>query len=111
MSTPFTPVGPSGIIAYADDSSDVRIPTTGANALWIYNPDTANVVAVTAGYVEGDQDAIIPTSDFNGEGVIIGPQETMIYRLPNAAFATGNIYICVAGDSATGNVYVCPGTL
>lgn len=109
MSDIFTPVGASGVIAYADDSTAVSIENSGATALYIVNPDTANVVVVSAGFTDGEVDAIVPLSDFNGEGVVIGPNSSLIYALPQKQWSTGNIYISVAGVSATGNVYITPG--
>lgn len=109
MTARFTPVGASGIVSYADDSSDIRVDAPGATALLVFNPDTANVVAVNAGYVEGDVDAVVPTSDFNGEGVIIGPGHQLIIALPQSRYATTQLYVNVAGVSDTGNVWITPG--
>lgn len=111
MTTIFTPVGASGILAYADDSTEVSLENSGATHLMCFNADAANVVVVNAGFVDGDVDAIVPTSDFNGAGMVIGPQQTVIYHLPQKQYATGNIFISVAGDSATGNVFITPGTI
>jgi hypothetical protein len=111
MTAQFTPVGASGRIAYADDSTEVSIENSGATHLLCVNPDSANVVVVNAGFVDGAVDAIVPTSNFNGAGVVIGPMSSIIYHLPQKQYATGNIFISVAGDSATGNVFITPGTV
>jgi hypothetical protein len=111
MTTVFTPVGASGIVSYADDSTEVSIENSGATALLIFNPDAANVVVVNAGFTDGEVDAIVPTTNFNGEGVVIGPQQSIVYALPQKRYAAGNIFISVAGDSAMGNVYITPGTV
>lgn len=115
MTFPFTPIGPSGIIAYADDSTDTStaiVPgSTGLpNALLIVNPDTANVVAVSTSYQALDTNAIVPTSGFNGAGVVVGPASSVLIRL-DSTYVQGNIYVSVAGDSATGNVFVTPGVI
>lgn len=107
----FTPTAASGRIAYADDSTDVSVSAPGANALLIVNPDSANVVAVSAGFTDGEVDAIVPTSDFNGSGVVVGPGQQMVMALPGATYHAGNIFISVAGDSATGNVFITPGVI
>lgn len=109
--TQFTPVGASGILTYTDDSTEVSLENAGATHLMCFNPDTANVVVVNAGFVDLDVDAIVPTSDFNGAGMVIGPQQTVIYHLPQKQYAAGNIFISVAGESATGNVFITPGTV
>jgi hypothetical protein len=111
MTSVFTPVGASGRLAYSDDSTEVSIENSGATHLMCFNADAANVVVVNAGFVDGDVDAIVPTSNFNGAGVVIGPGLTVIYHLPQKQYATGNVFISVAGDSATGNVFITPGTI
>lgn len=109
MSDIFSPSGASGVITYTGDSTEISIENQGATALYIYNEDTANVVVVSAGFVDGDVDAFVPTSDFNGSGVVIGPQQSLIYALPQKQWSAGNIFISVAGVSASGNVYITPG--
>ena len=109
MTTVFNPVGATGIVAYADDSSDIRVSAPGATAIMVFNPDTANVVAVGVGMTEGDVDAIVPTSNFNGAGTVVGPNQTIVIQIPQAQYAAGDIYVSVAGDSATGNVFITPG--
>ena len=52
MTTAFAVQGPSMVLTYTDDSSDVReiIPQDGLgipNALFIVNPDSANVIVVS----------------------------------------------------------------
>jgi hypothetical protein len=111
MSTVFTPIGASGKIAYADDSTEVSIENSGASAFLIFNSDTANVVVVNIGFEDGDVEAVVPTDDFNGSGVVLGPQHSIVYRLPQKLYSTANVFISVAGDSATGNVYITPGTV
>lgn len=116
MSVPFSPVGRSIIAAYTDDSTDTAITVTPGsaglpNVLYCVNPDTANVVVVNYSFSALDHNASIPTSGANGTGVVIGAGATAMIRIPNAPYATGNLYISVAGDSATGNVFITPGVL
>jgi hypothetical protein len=114
MTAPVQIVGQSAKIAYADDSTEVSIAfdQPAPTALMIYNADTANVVVVNAGFVDGDVDAIVPTSDQNGVGLVVGPAETQILMLSSTRGSeSGNLYVSVAGDSATGNVYITPVTL
>lgn len=111
MTTVFTPVGASGIISYVDDSTEVSLENSGATAFLIFNPDAANVVVVNIGFTDGDVDAIVPTSDFNGAGMVIAPGQSIVYSVPQKQYAAGNIFISVAGDSASGNVYITPGTV
>lgn len=109
MTTIFSPTGASGIVSYVDDSTEVSIENSGATALLVYNPDTTNIVVVNAGFVDGDVDAIVPTSDFNGAGVVVGPNSSIILALPQKQWSAGNIFISVAGVSLSGNVYITPG--
>jgi len=116
MSVPFTPVGPSIIAAYADDSTDTAItiePGSAGlpNVLYCVNVDPANVVVVNTSFNDLDTNAVVPTSGANGQGVVIGPADSAMIRLPGVAYVTGNLYISVAGDSATGNVFITPGVL
>jgi hypothetical protein len=111
MTTVFTPVGASGIIDYADDSTEVSLENSGATAFLVFNPDAANVVVVNIGFTDGEVDAIVPTSDFNGAGLVVAPGQSIVYAVPQKQFASGNIFISVAGESATGNVYITPGTV
>lgn len=115
MNYPFIPTGASGVIAYADDSTStstaIEPGSNGLpNALFVVNPDTANVVVVNTGLSDLDTDAIVPTSDFNGLGVVVGPQSSALIRL-NTEYVQGNIYVSVAGVSSTGNVYITPGVI
>lgn len=115
MTFPFQPIGPSGVIAYADDSTDtstaIEPGSTGLpNALFIVNSDTANVVVVSVGLSDGDTDAIVPTSGFNGKGTVVGPLGSALIRL-ETTYVQGNIYVSAAGVSGTGNVYITPGTI
>jgi hypothetical protein len=116
MTTAFAIQGPSMILSYADDSTDIReiIPQDGLgipNALFIFNPDTANVIVVAAGLTEGDVDAVVPTSGINGEGVVVGPNSSVLITIPQARNAAGSLFVAVAGVSATGNVYITPGAV
>jgi len=116
MSVPFTPVGPSIIAPYADDSTDTAItiqPGSAGlpNVLYCVNVDTANVVVVNTSFDALDTNATIPTSGANGLGVVIGPSSTAMIRVPGVAYIQGNLYVSVAGDSATGNVFITPGVL
>ena len=111
MSTVFTATGASGVLDYADDSTEVSIEVPVATHLLVFNPDTANVVVVSVGQTDGDVDAIVPTSDFNGSGVVVAPSSTMIIAVPQSQFVGGTMWISVAGVSGTGNVYITPGTV
>lgn len=115
MTYPFAPIGPSGVIAYADDSTDTHetiVPgSTGLpNALLIVNSDSANVVVVNTSYDQYDTNAIVPLSGFNGLGVVVGPLEQVLIRL-ESTYVQGNIYVSAAGVSGTGNVYITPGVI
>lgn len=116
MSVPFTPIGNSIVAAYADDSTDTAITVTPGssglpNVLYCVNPDTANVVAVTATVDALDHNAVIPQSGANGVGVVIAAGGTAMIRVPQVPYIQGNVYIAVAGVSGTGNVYITPGVL
>lgn len=113
MTIPFRVQGPSAIIAYADDSTDTATELVhgsyGApNSLYIFNPDTANVVAVNFSFDPLDHNASIPTSGFNGQGVVVGPNSS-VQVLIDSKYQTASLWVSVAGDSATGNVFVTPG--
>jgi hypothetical protein len=111
MSTPvFTPVGISGILSYADDSTDTSTIENGATALLVYNADTANVVAVNVSFNPLDTNAVVPTNGTNGIGTVVGPNTTLILRIPQAAF-NNTMYVAVAGVSGTGNVFITPGAI
>lgn len=111
MTYPFAPVGNTALVSYADDSSDIRVSAPGANAIMVYNPDSANVIAVGTGLNSGEVDAIIPTAGFDGEGCIVAPGATVIIMIPQARYAAGDIFVCVAGVSATGTAFITPGTV
>lgn len=112
MSVAFNPTGGSMVIAYVDDSTEVSLAITqpAPTHLAVVNPDTANVIVVNAGFVDGDVDAIVPTSDQNGVGLVVGPGDTAYFALASTRGSeSGNLYISVAGVSASGNVYITPG--
>ena len=116
MSVPFTPLGPSIIAPYTDDSTDTSITIVPGsyglpNVLYCVNPDVANVVAVNTTFDALDTNASIPTSGANGIGIVIGAASTAMIFLPQVSHAQGNLYVSVAGDSATGNVFITPGVL
>lgn len=113
MTLPFRPQGPSARLAYADDSTDTatELPPGdyGApNSLYIFNADAANVVAVNYSFDSLDHNASVPTSGFNGLGIVVGPNGTA-QILVDSTYQTDSLYISVAGVSGTGNVYVTPG--
>lgn len=115
MTYPFAPIGPSGVIAYADDSTDTSVSiaqgSTGLpNALLVVNADTANVVVVNTGFTDGSTDAIVPTSGFNGLGVVVGPSSSALIRV-ETTYAQGPLWVSAAGVSGTGNVYITPGVI
>lgn len=111
MTAPVQVVGRSAKIAYADDSTEVSlaIDQPAPTALMIVNVDSANVVVVSAGFTDGDVQAIVPTADQNGDGLVVGPLETQILMLASTRGSeNGNLYVSVAGASATGNVFITP---
>jgi len=111
MSIPvFTPSGISGILAYADDSTDTSTVEGGATALMVFNADTANVVAVNVSFNSLDTNAVVPTSGTNGVGTVVGPNQTIILSIPQSAY-NNTMYVSVAGDSGTGNVFITPGAI
>ena len=115
MTIPFVPVNNSGIISYADDSTDTSVtfaPTSGTvpNCLFVVNPDTANVVAVNYSFDALDTNASIPTSGANGIGVIVAPLGQVLIRV-DSTYQSGNLYVSAVGDSATGAVFVTPGVI
>lgn len=111
MSTPvFTPVGISGVLSYADDSTDASTQIAAAQALLVVNADAANVVVVNVGFTNGATDAVVPTSGFNGQGTVIGPRQQVVLAIPQATY-TGTMWVSAAGVSGTGNVYITPGAI
>ena len=108
MTTHFTPVGSSVVLAYADDSTEVSELTGGAVSWLVVNPDTANVIVVSFGFTDGDTDAIVPTSGDNGSGTVIGAGQQVVLNVPQCAHSA-TVYVSVAGVSAAGNVYLTPG--
>lgn len=115
MTYPFQPIGASGVIAYADDSTNTsEVIVNGGfgapNALLIVNDDAANVAVVSTSLNAQDTNAIVPTSGFNGLGVVVAPLSSTLIRL-ETTYVTGNVYVSAAGVSGTGNVYITPGTI
>lgn len=111
MTTPFSIVGNSIVLTYADDSTDTSTAVGNASAFYVFNADAANVVVFNAGYSNGDVDAVVPTSGANGKGIVIGPQQQILVGLPGAQYTAGQVWLSVAGVSGTGNVYVTPGVV
>ena len=110
MSSPvFAPTGQSYIIAYADDSTDTSLTVPAAQAVTVFNPDTANVVAVNFSFNAEDTNASIPLAGDPGLGTVIGPGQQLTFSIPQAGYVSP-MYISVAGASATGNVYVSTGS-
>jgi hypothetical protein len=112
---PFIVQGNSAILPYADDSTDTAVALAPGsygipNCLLIFNPDVANVVTVNYGFDSLDHNSVVPTSGFNGQGVVIGPNSTVQVRVPNQ-YQNTNLYISVAGESPTGNVFITPGQI
>ena len=113
---PFTPIGPSAVVDYTDDSTDtsITIQTGGIgmpNVLYCVNEDAANIVAVNYSFNSQDTNASVPSSGANGVGVIIPPYGYALIAVAQAPNATGNIYVSAAGHSPTGSVYITPGVL
>ena len=112
--TPFSPIGPSVVIPYADDSTDTAVTvdmgSAGCpNVLYAVNPDTANVVAVNISFDVDNTNASVPDSGANGIGTVIAPFGYAMIAIPQALNASNTFYISAAGVSGTGNVYVTPG--
>jgi hypothetical protein len=112
--TPFSPIGPSVVIPYADDSTDtavtVNMGSAGCpNVLYAVNPDTANVVVVNVSFDVNDTNASVPDSGANGIGTVIAPFGYAMIAIPTAPNASNTFYISAAGVSGTGNVYITPG--
>ena len=112
MNSPvFAPTGQSYNIPYAGDSTDTSEEIPAAQAVSVFNPDTANVVVVNVGFTDGDTDAVVPISGGTaGKGSVIGPNQTVILNIPQAAYNTP-MYVSVAGVSGTGNVFITPGAI
>jgi hypothetical protein len=111
MYSAFTPSGNSIILSYADDSTDTGIAIRGATAYMIYNPDAANVIVFNTSADPDDINAIVPTNEQNGQGVVIGPLQQVIVGLGWPQFSPNDVYIAVAGVSGSGNVYITPGSV
>lgn len=111
MASAFTPSGDSIILAYTDDSTDTGIAIRGATAFMVYNPDTANVIVFNTSTADDNINAVVPTSNQNGQGVVIGPGQQVIVGLGWPQFSPADVYIAVAGVSGTGNVYITPGSV
>jgi len=109
----FSPSGKTFILSYAGDSTDTSREVPAATAVNIFNPDAANVVAVSFGFAtDGDNNAFLPDGNDAGEGVIVGPNQQFTVNLPQAAYIANNtMLVAVAGASATGNVYINLGSL
>lgn len=114
MTTIFIPQGTTISIAYADDSTDASVTIQPGsqgvpNALYVVNPDAANVVAVNYGTAALDTNAVVPTA-LNGLGVVIAANSAVLLRV-DSTYQTGNLYVSAAGISGTGQVYVTPGAI
>jgi hypothetical protein len=113
---PFSPIGSSVVVPYADDSTDtavtVNMGSAGCpNVLYCVNTDVGNVVAVNVSFDADDTNAKVPTSGNNGIGCVIAPYSSVMIAIPQAPNAATTFYISAAGDSPTGNVYITPGVL
>ena len=112
--TPFSPIGSSIVVPYADDSTDtavtVNMGSAGCpNVLYAVNPDTANVVAVNISFDVNNTNASVPDSGANGIGTVIAPFGYAMIAIPTAPNAPTTFYVSAAGVSGTGNVYITPG--
>ena len=113
---PFTPIGPSAVVDYTDDSTDtsITIQTGGIgmpNLLYCVNEDAANIVAVNYSFNSLDTNASVPTSGADGLGAVIPPYGYALIAIPTAANQAGNLYVSAAGHSGSGSVYITPGVL
>jgi hypothetical protein len=111
MSSPvFAPTGKSYLLAYADDSTDTSLEMPAAQAVTVFNADSANVVVINFGFSsDGDTDAVVPVVGTPGKGTVVGPQQQLTFSLPQAAYTTP-MFVSVAGVSGTGNVFVSTGS-
>lgn len=111
MSSPvFAPRGISYKISYADDSTDASLTVPAAQAVTVFNADSANVVVVNFGFnSDGDTDAVVPVVGTPGKGTVIGPLEQITMALPAAGYVP-TMFISVAGVSGTGNVFISTGS-
>jgi hypothetical protein len=112
--TPFSPIGPSIVVPYADDSTDtsvtVNMGSAGCpNVLYCVNEDAANIVAVNISFDSNNTNASVPDSGANGIGCVIAPYGYAMIAIPQAANSSNTFYVSAAGHSPTGNVYVTPG--
>jgi hypothetical protein len=106
----FAPSGKSLVLSYADDSTETSTQTAAAQAVSVFNADTANVVVVNFGFnSDGDTDAVVPTDATNGQGTVLGPLQQITMALPQAGYVP-TMFVSVAGVSGTGNVYISKGS-
>lgn len=95
--------GSTSTIAYTTSAGSTTF--NSAQALLVYNPDTANVISIATSF-DSEPEANVTT----GVGTIVGPNQTILLKT-TTQYVTGNIFISVAGASASGNVYVTPGAV
>ena len=100
MTVPFHSTNSTTKLAYTTAAGNVQIASS--QLLNIVNPDTANVVYVSAGYANVTAAA--------GVGTAVAPNGTA-QLLFQTTGATGNIYVSVIGGSPSGNIYITPGSL
>ena len=102
MTVPFQSLNSTVKLAYTTAAGNTSVRP--ASVLNIVNPDTANVVIVSAGYSN------VIANLTAGTGTVIAPSSTAQLAF-NTVGTTGNIYISVAGASTSGNIYITPGSL
>ena len=105
----FAPLGVSGVISYADDSTDTSVETVAANSILVHNLDSANVAVINVSFNSLDTNAVVPTSGMNGQGTVLGPRNTILLNIPQSV-NNGTMYVSAAGVSGTGKVYFSLGT-
>ena len=112
MTVPFTPIGPSGTIVAGGTAQAVELVPGEygqPNVLYVCCNDPTYSIAVNAVFGDEAVDAVLPDSDFNGVGAIVGPQGPVMIKL-DSAYQTQSLWISVVADG-TSRVFITPGIL
>ena len=103
MTVPFNSLNSTTRLAYTTSAGTANIAP--ASLLNIVNPDTANIVIVSAGYSN------VTANLTAGVGTVIAPASTAQLTFnTNGANAT-TMFVSVIGGSTSGNIYITPGSL
>jgi hypothetical protein len=95
-----------------EDATPVARPTTPAAPRSTNNPFSATPDAPSTPSANPDDiNAVVPTNEQNGQGVVIGPLQQVVIGLGWPQFSPNDVYIAVAGVSGSGNVYITPGSV